>query len=304
MGRYVTEETLSVAHAEERARYYGAEHAPPSPLDQIAAEIHRGEVAFADALDALIQEEITALSHDADFDTDTIEERLTQQLADAVTREDFAEELKGETPGRLKADLSDAMAQRLGIDQSRMLTLGGLANLMAGLNAAGGEIEGSHRQSPTIAVQAVFGMSASALPNADELTHILAGRRFDGAEPRTVDGKPLPAAVVKGAGKRFRAAVGLSSAREPTAAELSNVAAGKMASGAFVDADDYRRAITGTRQPIGFADLTFTSSKSLSSAWAVAETEAERAALIKVHAMAVADAMRFVVVDIGCAWFW
>lgn len=299
--RYISEETLSVAQTEERARYYAAEAAPRNQAEVLAAAVHRGEIGFTEALDTLMQAELAAMPSRLEVDYDEIEARLSQQIADGVTRADFAEEVRDQTPGVVRPDMSPAMARRLGIDTARPLSIGGAASLMAGLNVMGGEIEGKHRQSPMVAVGTVYGLSATTLPSPAELGHVLGGRRIDGSNPVTADNKPMPAHVIKGAQRRFRAAVGLSSDREPTATEWANVAAGKMASGGFVDMDNYRRAITGTRPPIGFADLTFSASKSLSSAWAVAATEQQRAALMGVHDRAVSDTMHFMADQLGWA---
>jgi hypothetical protein len=300
MALYLGEETLSVAQTEEKARYYASEASPRTRAEELGAEVHRGETGFSDALDTLIQDEMAALPPGANFDIDEIEERLTLALADGVTRADIGEHVTDQTIGVLKPSLSDAMAERLGIDRLRPLTHGGVASLMAGLTASGAEIVGKRRKSPMKPLGEVFGLSATALPTTAELGHVLAGRRIDGTAPQTVDGKPLPAQVVKGAQRRFRAAVGLSSDRDSTPAELDNVGAGKLASGAFVDMEDYRRAITATRAPVGFADLTFSASKSLSTAWSLG-SDTERVALMDVHARAVDDAMRFMEDQLGWA---
>jgi hypothetical protein len=64
---------------------------------------------------------------------------------------------------------------------------------------------------------------------------------------------------------------------------------------------DYRRQIHATRPPVGFVDLTFSADKSLSVAWALAPTEAERGALLDIHQRAVADAMTYAETKLGFA---
>jgi hypothetical protein len=64
---------------------------------------------------------------------------------------------------------------------------------------------------------------------------------------------------------------------------------------------DYRRQIHATRPPVGFVDLTFSAEKSLSVAWALAPTKAERAALLDIHQCAVADAMTHAETKLGFA---
>ena len=152
-----------------------------------------------------------------------------------------------------------------------------------------------------MSVQAVFGLSATALPTLTEIDHVLAGRRADGAAPQTANDQPIPAHVIRGAQRRFRAAVGLPAGGEPTAEQRARLAARKLATGAYVDKAEYRRAITATRSPVGFADLTFSASKSLSTAWALASSESDRAALLGIHQRAVDDTMRFIAERLGWA---
>ena len=64
---------------------------------------------------------------------------------------------------------------------------------------------------------------------------------------------------------------------------------------------DYRRQIHATRPPVGFVDMTFSADKSLSVAWALAPTEAERAALLDIHRHAVADTMAYAETQLGFA---
>ena len=64
---------------------------------------------------------------------------------------------------------------------------------------------------------------------------------------------------------------------------------------------DYRRQIHATRPPVGFIDMTFSADKSLSVAWALAPTAAERAALLDIHRHAVADTMAYAETHLGFA---
>ena len=64
---------------------------------------------------------------------------------------------------------------------------------------------------------------------------------------------------------------------------------------------DYRRQIHATRPPVGFVDMTFSADKSLSVAWALAPTAAERAALLDIHRNAVADTMAYAETQLGFA---
>ena len=50
------------------ARYYAGEMPPLlSPLDQLGLAVHRGEMAFSEALDELVRDAVAKLSPDADF---------------------------------------------------------------------------------------------------------------------------------------------------------------------------------------------------------------------------------------------
>ena len=60
-------------------------------------------------------------------------------------------------------------------------------------------------------------------------------------------------------------------------------------------------AITATRSRVSFIDLTFAADKSVSVAWAMASTEAERALILAAHRTAVASAVREVERDLGRA---
>ncbi len=119
--------------------------------------------------------------------------------------------------------------------------------------------------------------------------------------PQTASGKALPARIVDGKRKRFKEAIGLPTHREATAEELAHLANGKLATGRFIDTADYRRQIHATRPPVGFFDMTLSANKSLSVAWALAPTEAERATLLDLHQRAVADTMTYVETKLGFA---
>ena len=81
----------------------------------------------------------------------------------------------------------------------------------------GTPIEGRKKHSATRSVAEVFGLDPKRPPTAEAIHNVLAGRRADGETPRTGSGKPLPAAIVEGARKRFKAALGVPTRREPTA---------------------------------------------------------------------------------------
>ncbi|MGH7116627.1 MAG: MobF family relaxase, partial [Stellaceae bacterium] len=190
----------------------------------------------------------------------------------------------------------------LGIaDPGRPLTQPGIANLLNATRIDGEAIAGRKKHSATLSVAEVFGLDPKQPPSAEAIGNVLAGKRADGGTPQTEAGKALPTAVVEGARKRFKAALGVPGHREATAEEMANLENGRMATGRLIDAADYRRQIHATRPPVGFVDLTFSADKSLSVAWALAPSAAERAALLEIHRQAVADTMAYAETQLGFA---
>ena len=208
----------------------------------------------------------------------------------------------GGTVAELRPDLSPELAARLGIaDAGRPLTEAGIANLLNATRLDGGAIVGRKKHSATRSCAEIFGLDPKQPPSAAAIGNVLAGKRADGGRPQTAHGKPLPAAIVEGARKRFKAALGVPGHREATADEIAHLDNGRMANGRLIDRADYRRQIHATRPPVGFVDLTFSADKSLSVAWALAPTAAERAALLDIHRHAVADAMAYAETQLGFA---
>ena len=157
------------------------------------------------------------------------------------------------------------------------------------------------KHSATRSVAEVFGLDPRDPPTAEAIRNVLAGKRADGGTPQSASGKALPSEIVEGARKRFKAALDIPAHREASTEELAHLANGALATGRFIDMADYRRQIHATRPPVGFVDLTFSADKSLSVAWALAPTEAERGALLDIHQRAVADAMTYAETKLGFA---
>ena len=208
----------------------------------------------------------------------------------------------GGTVAELRPDLSPALAARLGIaNPDRPLTQAGIANLLNATRLDGSAIAGRKKHTATRSVAEVFGLDPKQPPSAEAIGNVLAGKRADGGMPQTAAGKALPAAIVEGARKRFKAALGVPAHREATADEIAHLENGRLANGRLIDMADYRRQIHATRPPVGFVDMTFSADKSLSVAWALAPTEAERAALLDIHRHAVADTMAYAETHLGFA---
>jgi TrwC relaxase len=227
------------------------------------------------------------------------EERATDFWRGAVMEGHLA---AGGTVAELRSDISPALAARLGIaDPGQPLTQAGIANLLNATRIDGGAIAGRKKHTATRSIAEVFGLDPKQPASAEAITNVLVGKRADGGMPQTAAGKPLPAEIVEGARKRFKAALGVPAHREATAEEIAHLEDGRMATGRLIDMADYRRQIHATRPPVGFVDMTFSADKSLSVAWALAPTAAERAALLDIHRHAVADTMAYAETHLGVA---
>ncbi len=142
------------------------------------------------------------------------------------------------TVAELRPDLSPALAARLGIaDPDRPLTQAGIANLLNATRLDGSAIAGRKKHTATRSVAEVFGLDPKQPASADAIRNVLAGRRADGGTPKTAAGNAVPAAVVEGARKRFRAALGVPAHREPTPEEMANLDNGLLATGRLIDMD-------------------------------------------------------------------
>ena len=227
------------------------------------------------------------------------EERATEFWRGAIREGHLA---AGGTVAELRPDLSPALAARLGIaDPGRPLTQAGIANLLNATRVDGAAITGRKKHTATRSVAELFGLDPKQPPSTEAIGNVLAGKRADGGVPQTAAGKPLPAEIVEGARKRFKAVLALPAHREATAEEIAQLENGRLANGRLIDMADYRRQIHATRPPVGFVDMTFSAEKSLSVAWALAPTAAERTALLDIHRNAVADTMAYAETHLGFA---
>jgi hypothetical protein len=239
--------------------------------------------------------------------------RAAEYYSGAEAREDRAAEFwrgavreghlaAGGSVAELRPDLAPALAARLGIaDPQRPLTQAGIANLLNATRLDGEAIAGRKQHSATRSVAEIFGLDPKQPASAEAIRNVLAGKRADGSVPQTEAGKALLAVAVEGARKRFRTALGVPAYREATADELAHLENGRLATGRLIDMADYRRQIHATRPPVGFVDMTFSADKSLSVAWALAPTEAERTALLDIHRYAIADTMAYAETHLGVA---
>ena len=305
MARYLLTETLKPEH-EAMARYYAGEM-PPLPaslVEELAQGLNRGDTGYAEALDELVRAELALIPSGQAIDNAGIRARIEEELTAATTRDNLAREIaaQGGTVAELRPDLPPALAERLGItDPGQLLSETGIAHLLNGRRLDGGEIAGKEVHKARLNIAEIFGLDPRLPVSGEAVRNVLAGKRADGDVPKAANGRALEEKVVEGARKRFRAAMGIPAHRDATPDEVAHLVAGRTATGGMVDANDYRRQIHATRPPVGFVDLTFSADKSLSVAWALAPTEAERAALLDIHRHAVADAMAHVEHRIGVA---
>ena len=206
-------------------------------------------------------------------DIESLEDRLSHYLLKAADRADAHEVVaaEGGTVARVREDLDPRLAERLGIDTSRPLTQGELAHLLAGARADGLAIEGKQVQKPMKSVAEVFGLTDRQMPTAEEIDHVIAGRRGDGEAPKRrscVHGCPpaFPdglwvAGGCRADGGACREHEGWQDAPR-TGSWTPGMCCGR--SGA-------------TKAPIGYIDMIWSADKSVTVAWALAPTEAERA---------------------------
>lgn len=191
-----------------------------------------------------------------------------------------------------RQEMNPALAERLGIDTSKALTSGEIANLLNGQRADGQDIEGKQKQASTEGIGTVFGMDESRLPTRAELEHVLAGRKVDGTE--------LPHEEAQRAVRRFQTVLGAKQA-DLTPDQREDILSGKTAAGTELMTAQYHERMDTSRSRIGYVDLTFSAPKSVSVAWAFAPTEAERGMIHQAHRDAIGSVMQDVEAQIGRA---
>ena len=312
--QYLTREANAITLGTPGAYYLGevGQH-QETGWDALGRQILAGEQDFGEAVDRLVQAEMAAIPAGQDFDADAIQDRITTQVADAVTRADFAQfDQAGSEPGRavaeIRPDMSPRMARTLGIDMNRRLTEREIGNLLGAMTADGQAIQGRAKHAATISVGEVFGLDGipnrqkgieATPPLGDAVTNILAGRRADGNLPRSADGRLLAPDVVDGAIGRFRAIYGLPTRGDIPDQQLAHMQAGRRANGLALNAAEYRRGVNDARERITYWDFTTSAPKSLSVAWGLATNEAERAILTGIVHDANQEAMRYLAERIG-----
>ena len=300
--RYFLSETLRPEN-DLLAKYYAGETVPEyeTGIDALGRGIADGTLSYGAVADELV------LAHTRMFgwpeDVHALEDRIGKMLEDAATRADMRDAVAeaGGTVARLREDIDPRLATRLGIDTQRLLTQTELARLLSGVRADGEAIEGKQVQKPMRSIAEVFGLDPRRLPTPDEIDHVLAGRRGDGEAPRSAkgNGEPLAETVVQGARKRFLAAYELPSNTELAAEHIEQIKAGRTATGRFLDQGAVLRKLEATKSPLSYVDCIWSAEKSVTVAWALAPTEAERSLIQQAHRDAVAFSMAYVENHLG-----
>ena len=301
---YFLSETLKPEN-ELLAKYYAGETVPEltTGMDSLGRAIADGDINLEAATEELVRAHERLFG--SPYDLQGLEERISGTLLKAAIRSEMRDELaaQGGTVARVREDLDPRLAKRLGIDTMRPLTQGELAHLLAGARTDGLAVEGKQIQRPMTSVAEVFGLTAAVLPEADAIVRVLAGRRADGDAPRSArgNGEPLSDQVIEGARKRFLAAYGMPANTEVTPEHIDHIKAGRSATGGFLDTRDVLRRLNATNQPISYTDCIWSAEKSVSVAFALAPTEAERAVILQAHRDSVATAMAYVEAHLGFA---
>jgi len=207
------------------------------------------------------------------------------------------------TTAEPRRDMDPRLAGLLGLDPARVPTAAEIAQVLAGNRADGLPIPCKQVQRETRSLGDELGLDAARAPDAAEIGRVLDGYRAD-------DGAALP--VVRAGALRSRflalygvedgAAEGADGAGPPPPAEaLAHVRAGRRGDGGAVRLGPLLEGLGATRSRIGYVDLCWSADKSVSLAWAMAPTEAERNLVAQAHRDAVASALRYVEAEVGRA---
>ena len=265
---------------------------PASEIDRLGHAVASGTLLHSEALDQLIQQSVRGAE-----DLASLQAVLSAQLVDATRRAEAQGRIAGNA--EIRRDTSPRLADRLGIRPTAPLHLAEITNLLNGLRADAATIEGKQVQAPMRSVVQVFGLDGERLPTPDEIDHILARRTAAGETPKGLRGAELSADAVEGARRRFLTAYGMPAKQEPSPEQIDHIKAARTVTGAMTSAGDVLAKLNATKAPIAYVDLVWSADKSVSVAWALAPTEAERAMILTAHRDAVNAAMRYVEERIG-----
>lgn len=201
------------------------------------------------------------------------------------------------TIAEVRPDLDPRLAALLGLSPDRIPSQEEIANLLAGHRTDGNPIPGRQVQRENKSLADELGLRTDRLPLAGEAESVLAGYRAD-------SGEKLPEDSASHLQSRFLALYGVTghlNGRKPSQEASRHVISGRRADGAAVRSGPLLDALTATRARIGYIDLCWSADKSVSLAWAMAPTDAERNLIASAHKEAVSQAMRYVESEIGRA---
>lgn len=207
------------------------------------------------------------------------------------------------TTAEPRRDMDPQLAVLLGLDPAQVPTAAEIAQLLAGNRADGAPIPGKQVQRETRSLADELGLDAGRAPSSEEIGRVLAGCRAD-------DGAALPEARAGVLRSRLLAlygaaegateeAGGLGSSLSPEA--LAHVQTGRRVDGGAVRLGPLLEGLGATRARIGYVDLCWSADKSVSLAWAMAPTEAERNLIAQAHKDAVGSVLRYVEAEVGRA---
>ena len=293
MARYFDGDALRRTAGEEQLATYLAAEEPLAPIEGLAKAVADGHLLSGSALDVLMRGAL-ARPENAGADLHDLEARLSQRLAEATVRLQRAEDRSSgaaRSAARVLPLTGQRAADALGIDLRRDLTVEEIGHLLVAATRADGEpVAGKQVQAPRLAIAEVFGLDDRTPPTGDAVLNVLAGKRADGGAPHTADGRAIPAPAIAGARRRYLTLLAVPGEREPSAAEVDHLVAGHTARGLTPTVAEYRAGVSATNAPVAYLEMVFSADKTLSVAWALAPSEGERAALMKVHTDAVAGA--------------
>jgi hypothetical protein len=193
-----------------------------------------------------------------------------------------------------RRDMDRRLATLLGLDPARVPTVDEIAQVLAGNRADRAPIPGKQVQRETRAMADELGLDASRAPSGEEIGRVLAGCRAD-------DGVELPASRTGVMQGRFLALYGAMEGRALSPEAQAHVRAGRRVDGEVVRLGPLLEGLGATRARVGYIDMCWSADKSVSLAWAMAPTEAERNMIAQAHKDAVDSTMRHVETEIGRA---
>ena len=198
---------------------------------------------------------------------------------------------RGATVPEVRADLDPALAEALALDWRQPPTAEEIASVLSGHRADGQPIAGRHVQKYGGSLAEEAGLARDRMPTMTEVEHVLAGRRADRDEP-------LPAARADSFAARL---LRLYGAEPGTAVAIVMEAAdrGRRVDGGPNRASAFLDGVTAARARTAFADFCLSSAKSVSVAWALCGSDAERAVIAAAHREAADRIMRVIEETLG-----